>query len=230
MAMATSTDPELASRRLWQLISPALPIGAYSYSGGLEYAIEAGWVRDEAGVGDWLLGQLQTSQRQTDVPLLQRLIEAWRVPDPVRVCSLSEWLLACRETRELQAEDRHLGRALARLLTDLGLDEAQPWLQSPRATWATLYALAVARWQIDARAAIQAYLWAWCENQVAAAIKLVPLGQTAGQRLLFSLAEPMGQIAASGMALEDDAIGATAPGVAIASSLHETQYSRLFRS
>ncbi|MCH8502975.1 MAG: urease accessory protein UreF [Ectothiorhodospiraceae bacterium] len=224
------TDAGLARRRLWQLISPTLPIGAYSYSGGLEYAVEAGWVRDEAAVDDWLQGQLRHALSRVDVPLLARMHAAWAGDDVARVRQLSGWLLASRETRELVDEDRHLGQALARLLRDLGLDEAAEWVGDARASWAALYALALQRWEIPLEQGVEAYLWAWCENQVAAAIKLVPLGQTAGQRLLFGLAEPVGGAAAAGLALEEADIGGTAPGVAIASSLHETQYSRLFRS
>ncbi len=228
--MTTTTDTGLARRRLWQLMSPTLPVGAYSYSGGLEYAIEAGWVGDADAVADWLQGQLRHTLGRVDIPLLARLHAAWRRNDTAAVTRYSRWLRASRETRELVAEDHHLGRALARLLAELDMPEAQPWTAEPEASWAALYALALARWEIPLAEGAEAYLWAWCENQVAAAIKLVPLGQTAGQKLLLELAEPIGAAAAAGLQLDDDAIGGTAPGVAIASSLHETQYSRLFRS
>lgn len=228
--MHTITDPALARRRLWQLMSPTLPVGAYSYSGGLEYAIEVGWVRNADGVGDWLGGQLRHTLGRVDVPLLARLHRCWQEDDADGVAYYSRWLRASRETRELVAEDHHLGRALARLLVELGIAEAKGWMAHSHTSWAGLYALALARWDIPLTEGTEAFLWAWCENQVAAAIKLVPLGQTAGQRLLHDLAEPIGEAAAIGLALEDHAIGGTAPGVAIASSLHETQYSRLFRS
>ncbi len=224
------TDPGLARRRLWQLLSPALPVGAYSYSGGLEWAIEAGWVQDEAAVADWLQGQLDHTLSRVDIPMLQRLHQAWQTQDLDAVARLSAWLSASRETRELRDEDRQLGQALARLLTELELPEAEPWTRDPEATWATLLALALARWDIAIGEGAEACLWAWCENQVAAAIKLVPLGQTAGQRLLYQLASTIGAAARAGLDREDFGIGGTAPGVAIASALHETQYSRLFRS
>ena len=226
----TTTDPALARRRLWQLMSPTLPVGAYSYSGGLEYAIEAGWVRDADGVADWLQGQLVHTLGRVDVPLLARLHACWCRDDRAGVVHYGQWLRASRETSELVGEDQHLGRALARLLNELGIPEAEPWTRAPETSWAVVYALALVRWEIPLEEGVEAYLWAWCENQVAAAIKLVPLGQTAGQRLLLDLAEPIGAAAAAGLQLDDDAIGGTAPGVAIASSLHETQYSRLFRS
>ncbi|WP_421621937.1 urease accessory protein UreF [Alkalilimnicola ehrlichii] len=228
--MSTETNPNLAQRRLWQLISPTLPIGAYSYSAGLEYAVEAGWLRDADAVADWLRGQLHHALARVDIPALARLHAAWQNEDAVAVHYWSQWLRACRETRELREEDRHVGQALARLLRDLDLPEAAPWVDDPIAGWPTLYALAVARWAIPLQTAAEAYLWAWCENQVSAAIKLVPLGQTAGQRLLLELAGPVGEAAALGLSLDDDDMGAGLPGVALASSLHETQYSRLFRS
>ncbi|SEP11550.1 urease accessory protein UreF [Aquisalimonas asiatica] len=228
--MTTSTDPGLARRRLWQLMSPTLPVGAYSYSGGLEYAIEAGWVGDADGVADWLQGQLRHTLGRVDIPLLARLYDAWRRDDRAAVVRYSHWLRASRETSELVGEDQHMGRALARLLNALDIPEAEPWTRAPETSWAALYALALVRWEIPLAEGAEAYLWAWCENQVAAAIKLVPLGQTAGQRLLLELAAPIGDAAAAGLHLDDHDIGGTAPGVAIASSLHETQYSRLFRS
>ena len=228
--MATTTDPGLARRRLWQLVSPTLPVGAYSYSGGLEWAIETGWVGDEEAVADWMQGQLEHTLGRVDIPLLHRLYQAWQASDTEAVSRLGAWLGASRETRELRDEDRQLGHALARLLTELGLDEAGGWSGHPDATWATLFALALARWSIPVEEGAEALLWSWCENQVAAAIKLVPLGQTAGQRLLYHLAPTIGAAARTGLAREDAEIGGTAPGVAIASALHETQYSRLFRS
>lgn len=224
------TESGLARRRLWQLMSPTLPVGAYSYSAGLEYAIEAGWVRDAEGTADWLQGQLRHGLARVDIPLLARFYGCWRSGDEEGVKRASRWLRASRETAELAAEDHHMGRALARLLNELGMTEAEPWRARDDTSWACLFALALVRWEIPLDEGAEAYLWAWCENQVAAAIKLVPLGQTAGQRMLLELAGPVGEAAAAGLALEDDAIGGTAPGLAIASSLHETQYSRLFRS
>lgn len=229
-ASIATGDAGLARRRLWQLMSPTLPVGAYSYSAGLEYAIEAGWVGDAHATADWLEGQLRHALARVDVPLLARLHACWQSGDPEDLREYSRWLRASRETAELVAEDRHMGRALARLLSELGICEAEGWSADPDVSWACMFALALARWQIPLHEGAEAYLWAWCENQVAAAIKLVPLGQTAGQRTLLALAAPVGEAAAAGLALPDEAIGGTAPGVAIASSLHETQYSRLFRS
>ena len=219
-----------AQFRLWQLISPALPVGAYAYSAGLEYAADCGWVTDEAAAQQWISGQLQHNLCTLDVALLARLYQAWQHHDHDTAANWNRFLLASRESQELRTEDIHLGAALAQLLPELGLEAARDW-QTPRPTaYATLFALAAAHWQIPLSATAQGYLWAWCENQVAAAIKLIPLGQTAGQRIMSHISQQLAQAVERGLTLCDDDIGAMAPAVAIASAKHETQYSRLFRS
>lgn len=220
-----ATDP-----RLWQLISPTLPVGAYAYSAGLEYACDAGWIDDAAGAHEWIAGQLERTQAALDIPCFTRLHVAWAANRLAAVDHWNAFLQASRETRELREEDRHLGRALAILLSDLGIERAAPLRERPT-SFATAFALAAAEWGIPLEEAAAGYLWAWCENQVAAAVKLVPLGQTQGQRLLLDLGARIPAVLARGLAVEDpDEIGAAAPGVAMASAWHETQYSRLFRS
>ena len=216
--------------RLLQLCSPALPVGAYAYSQGLECAVERGWVRDEASAGDWILGLLSHSVRRLDLPVFARFYAAWQVVDSAEVRRWNARLYAARETAELQREDQHLGAALARLLTDLGIAEAAPWRNAPRVCFATLFSLATARWNIPLREAATGYGWAWVENQVAAATRLIPLGQTASQRLLSAAGPVLVDAVREGLALPDEEIGAAAPGLALAGALHETQYSRLFRS
>jgi urease accessory protein len=142
----------------------------------------------------------------------------------------SRFLIASRETSELRAEDRHLGRSLAKVLAESGIPEARPWATRPDATFATLFTLACCRWGIDAHDAACGYLWAWAENQSLAAVKTVPLGQTAGQRMLHALIQEIPSIVASAQELADDDIGSAAPLHLIASASHETQYTRLFRS
>ena len=214
---------------LWQLISPALPIGAYSYSGGLEYAIEAGWADSRDGVRDWVGTQLREVQSRLDVPVLARLHAACAADDRPAMARWNAILRASRESAELRAEDLHLGSALIRLLTDLEVPAACR-LGEPRPGFALAFALAATHWGIGLRECAEGYLWAWCENQVAAAVKLVPLGQTDGQRLLLGLIDDIGAAVDTGLGLADDEIGAAAPGVGMASALHETQYTRLFRS
>lgn len=226
--MTGPTNPTLL--HLLRLASPALPVGGYTYSQGLEHAVEAGWVTNEPEAEDWIRGQLVHVMGYVDAPLLLRLMNAFAHQDEAGARRWSRFALACRETDELRAEERRMGASLAQLLVDLGVSAAQPWRRSPDGAFVTLFALACVHWAIDARTAVAGYLWAWAEARVAAAIKLVPLGQTAGQRILMRLAEVIPDVIAAARHLDDDEIGASAPGLAIASACHETQYSRLFRS
>ena len=216
--------------RLLQLASPALPVGAFHFSQGLEYAIEAGWVRNEAEAVEWIAGLAAHAIGTLDLPILRRLHAIWLRGDADAALAWSRRLLAARETAELRAEDRHLGSALARLLGDLGLEAARPWSGRQDSCYAALFALAAVHWGIPADECAWAYLWAWGENQVLAAVKLVPLGQTAGQRMLGRLIDGIPAIAAASAAVADEDIGIAAPMQGIASARHETQYTRLFKS
>lgn len=207
-----------------------LPVGAYAYSQGLEYAACANWVHDEQSARSWILGLLRGGLTRLDLPVLARCYRAWQMDEQPVVRHWAVFLRASRESAELQQEDRHLGQALARLLRDLDIADAEPWVTQPHTSFAVMFALAAARWDISLHMAAQAYLWAWMENQVAAAMKLVPLGQTAGQRILSHAVTEIPASVEAGLALSDNDIGFAAPGLAIGSALHETQYSRLFRS
>jgi urease accessory protein len=230
ITIMTEATPPFALSRLLQLVSPSLPVGAYAYSTGLEYAVSAGWVRNRDQMRDWLVGVVEHSLCGLDLPVLQRMYRAWQREDEDRVKYWSRFLLASRESAELLAEDRHLGTALARLLNDLNMVSAGNWLETRDVNWAAMFSLAAHRWQIPEQAMQQGYLWAWCENQVAAAVKLVPLGQTAGQKILCHCAEHIPGWLENSCRLQDDDIGQLAPALAIGSALHERQYSRLFRS
>ncbi|MCX7072274.1 MAG: urease accessory protein UreF [Gammaproteobacteria bacterium] len=216
--------------RLLNLTSPALPIGGFHFSQGLEDAVEHGLVHDAASSGEWIAGLAEHAIGTLDLPLLLRLHAAWTDRSPARARRLSARLIAARETAELRAEDRHLGTALARVLVEHGINEAKAWIGQPEASHAALFALAAVRWDIGATDAATGYLWSWCENQVLAAIKLVPLGQNAGQRLIGRLIQRIPDIVDSAAAIDDDDIGIASPMQGIASARHETQYSRLFRS
>jgi urease accessory protein len=165
-----------------------------------------------------------------DVPILSRLQSAWTRGDAHVVGRWNAHLYASRESAELQQEDRHLGAALVRLLADLGFAEATAWRTRHAVCFATPFALAASRWKLPVDVCATGYLWAWTENQVAAAIKVIPLGQTAGQRLLGDAIVEIPAAIQCGLAVADEDIGFAAPGLGIVSALHESQYSRLFRS
>jgi urease accessory protein len=251
--------PAPALLRLLQLVSPALPIGGYNFSQGLEYAIEAGWVRDEASALEWISGLMRASVGTLDVPVLLRLHAAWSGDNRVDVAARpvagrgtaeaatardalagssvatgvnrwSRFLIASRETSELRAEDRHLGRSLAKVLADANVPEARGWITRLDATFATLFTLGCVHWGVGANQCAWGYLWTWAENQVLASVKAVPLGQTAGQRMLDALIAQIPLVAQRALTLDDEQIGSAAPTHLIASAAHETQYTRLFRS
>jgi urease accessory protein len=202
--------------RLLQLASPTLPVGAYSYSQGLEAAIEAGYVKDAVSAQGWIDDVLELSMARMEAQVLRAQING---PTQER----NDFFVATRETAELRAETLQMGQSLARLLADLGVPVA---IEEP--AFPTAFALAVRHWNIEPHEAVVAYLWSWLENQVMAAIKAVPLGQTAGQKMLLSLGDRLGALA--DLHLAEAAWSNFTPGLAYLSSRHETQYSRLFRS
>ena len=220
----------IASLRLWQLISPALPIGAFAYSQGLEYAIDQQWVNDEDSAQQWIRGLLTHSLSSLEVPILARVYKAWQKEDIQTVIYWNRYLQASRESNELLMEDQHIGSALQKLLGDLSIKQVEQWPEDSKPSFATMFGLAAAHWSVTLNEGCQGFLWAWCENQVAAAIKLVPLGQTAGQRILSAIINDIPTAVEQGLLLTDEEIGAAAHGLGIASALHETQYTRLFRS
>jgi urease accessory protein len=219
----------IAQFRLWQLISPALPIGGYAYSQGLEYAVESGWVSNEQDMQQWIAGMLRNIHQQLDLPVLARIYRAWCADDVATVQYWNDYLLAARETSELLQEDRQLGRALAVLLRDLECKNLAV-LNKDELSLATALAAAGVGWAIPVNMLAQAYLWIWVENQIAAAIKLIPLGQTAGQRILYAVSALFAGVVTQALAVDDDNIGQSAMALAIASARHETQHTRIFRS
>lgn len=212
--------------RVLHLASPALPIGAFHFSQGLEYAVEAGWVTDEASSLTWITGIAQHAVATLDLPVLLRLHRACSSGDHESQRRWSRFLLATRETEELRGEDRHMGSALARILRELGAASSIP----NQPGYAEMFAIACVHWRIPEHEALQAYAWTWAENQVLCAVKLVPLGQSAGQRILHSLVPILEEIATRAAAIADDEIGACALLQGLSSARHETQYTRLFKS
>ena len=223
-AIATTpmpTDP-LGRLRLLQLASPTLPIGAFTYSQGLEWAVEVGWVRDLESLKDWLGGLMDDSLALLELPILARLYRAVEDRDPRRLRHWGERLHASRETRELRLEERNRARALTTLLIDLGIAQAADWRAEMTLCQASPHALASVHWGIALEDSALGYAWSWLENQVAAAIKLIPLGQTDGQRAQLQLADALPALVDEALALADSDIGAGAPALAIASAQHES--------
>ena len=216
--------------RLLQLASPTLPVGAYSYSQGLEPAIESGIVTDAASAERWIGDVLELAVAPMEAPVFLRLVSAWAAHDAAAVTRWNEEFVASRETAELRAETLQMGHSLRNLLRDLALEDAARLDAIEDPAYPTAFAFAVAAWRIDAREALAAYLFAWIENQVMAAIKAVPLGQTQGQRMLGALAQRIDAMVERAALAGDEDLRNFAPGLALASARHETQYSRIFRS
>jgi urease accessory protein len=214
--------------RVLQLASPALPIGAFHFSQGLEFALEQGWVRDESTARTWIAGIGQASIATLDLPVAARMHAAWTRRDYATVRRWNNFLAAARETRELRAEDRHLGQALRRILRELGIASAA--IDGVQWTHAAMFTSACAAWDIEAGPALTTYAWAWLENQVLAAVKLIPLGQTAGQRVLNDLLIQVPGWVSRAFDVPDEEIGIATVRHALASAGHERQYTRLFKS
>jgi urease accessory protein len=215
--------------QLLRLCSPALPIGSYAYSQGLESACENDYVDDENSLAAWIKGVMQTSMLHLDIPLFARLYDAHACDRATELTQWNNFLLASRETKELYFEDTQMGNALVKLLHNLDVDRAEPWIKK-ECTLATAFSLACAHWHVDKSAAMHGFVWAWCENQVSIGVKLIPLGQTSGQRIISRLVPAIEQAIADGLLLDDSQLGASCPGLVIASMQHEDQYTRLFRS
>jgi len=223
----------LALSRLLQLASPLLPVGAYCYSQGLEWAIESGEVKDVATAQAWIGDSLQVYQARFELPVLTRLYQAWQANDMQQVHAWDHFYQAGRDTAEGWAETRQMGYSLRRLLNDLKPMSAElvaqvNTLETP--AFPTLYAAIAQHWQIAPEQMLHGYAWGWLENQASAAMKTVPLGQVAGQTILFALGSQLPQVIQAAMQLPDDEMSNFNPLLSIAGCQHETQYSRLFRS
>ncbi|TBW48506.1 urease accessory protein UreF [Marinobacter halodurans] len=229
--MSTEATPmaDLSLLGLLQLVSPALPIGAFAWSQGLESAFELDWVRNKADLGQWLAGVLDDGLTRCELPVLARQQQAWADGDAATLAQWNDWLHATRETAELSDEDIRLGSALTRLLTSLDLMPEDG--QMPHEPgYVTVFAWAAHQRNVPVRQTLLGFAWAWLENQLAVACKALPLGHTAAQRLTEQLRPALVRAVDNALVLEDDEMGPILPGLALASAHHETQYSRLFRS
>ena len=240
--MATTTTPTDSAAaataathlQLMWLASPALPVGGFSYSEGLEAAVDAGLVHDEATAAAWLADQLPLVLARSDGAAMADACRAWAAHDEAAVRTLNHWISQTRETAELRLQAEQMGRSLLEWLrnsphaTDARL--AQLAALPPAPTWPVAFALAATLAGAAPREALMAFAWGWAENMAQAAMKAVPLGQAAAQRMLTTLAAQIPATLDTALSTPADARQAYAPGLAILSARHETQYSRLFRS
>ena len=217
---------------LMQLASPALPVGGFSYSEGLEAAVEHGLVHDEASAQTWLIDQLLLVQARSDLAVLAQAMAAWAQPDVPRLQQLNDWLLQTRETHEMRLQTEQMGRSLVDWLRNQAQADAARLsiCAALPPTWPLAFALALHTHQAPVRDGLLASAFGWGENMVQAALKSVPLGQRSGQRILAALSAAIPEAVSHAMGLSDDSRQAFAPRLAILSARHETQYSRLFRS
>ncbi|WP_159737744.1 urease accessory protein UreF [Vibrio atypicus] len=221
---------DLALYRLFQLISPSLPIGGFTYSQGLEWAVEAQWISDRTSMQDWLENMLMNSVATLELPILERYDQALKNNNQQQLIALSELLYSSRETKELRAEEKQRGKALYTLLKQLDVYHDSFDYADSEPNQLLGLCVAAQHWNIGIEQLKQGYLWSWAENLIMAGVKLVPLGQTDGQRSLIQLSERFPQALDRANSIEDWMIGSFTPSISIASSLHETQYTRLFRS
>ncbi|MBA5690608.1 urease accessory protein UreF [Rugamonas apoptosis] len=218
---------------LLQFASPALPIGAYSYSQGLEAALEHGMVRDAASARAWIARHLHEVVAQWEAPVCWRLMRAYAQRDAQAVDAWTERFIASRDSAEFRAETIQMGYSLAQLIGQLEIADADLLAllrRAPEVPLPAAYACAVAALDMPHEAALLAMLFAWAENQVLVCVKSVPLGQVAGQRMLLSLRPELEAAARYAQTVADDDMGNWAPGLSLLSLRHEAQYSRLYRS
>ena len=215
--------------QLLQLTSPSLPIGGFSWSQGTETAIDQGWLQGETDFGEWLEGIVRTVFVHQEWPLLRKLHGAWQQNNTEGVIYWNQVALALRETKELLLEDTQMGAALLRLMRDLQYQRVISW-EGKDTSYLTAFSMAATEKSISLDAASIGLAWSWLENQIAAALKTFPMGQTAGQRVFHRIAPLLPELLEQSRSVEDEDIGFSLPGVVLASMQHERQYSRLFRS
>ena len=224
--------PAASLLQLIWLASPALPVGGFSYSEGLESAVERGGVATESIASDWLSDQLRLTLARGDLAIVAQAIAAWRQGDMPRVRALNGWVLQTRETSEFRLQTEQMGRSLVEWLrNDAGANpEHIKACAHMQPTYPVAFALAASQTAASVRDCLLAYAFGWAENMTQAALKSIPLGQSAGQRILARLSRDIPPAVESALSLGDDERQTFAPMLAILSAQHETQYSRLFRS
>lgn len=224
--------PATSLLQLIWLASPALPVGGFSYSEGLEIAVERAGVSTESRAADWLADQLHLTLARGDLAVIAQAIPAWRAGDLPRIRQLNDWVLQTRETSELRLQAEQMGRSLLDWLRNHDGANAVHINACARMqpTYPVAFALAASQTSAGVRECLLAYAFGWAENMMQAALKSVPLGQSAGQRILARLAREIPAAVEAALQLPDGERQAFSPMLAILSAQHETQYSRLFRS
>lgn len=216
---------------LLYLSSPALPIGAFAYSQGLEKAIELNRVHDRESLKEWALDVIQFGLCKLEGPILIALSRAIEQGDTSQFEQLDQRVYACRETAELFQEEQHLGQSLARLLKTQALVSSSDTVKLPKgASFLSAFALAANKLGLAEEQMLLSFLWSWLENQITVSCKSIPLGQTDAQQVLLALRPQIARLIPSIEAAEQNFPGSSLPGQAMLSALHEVQYSRLFRS
>jgi urease accessory protein len=224
----TTMSADTALLQLLWLASPALPIGGFSYSEGLEAAVDAGLVTSEQQAGDWLVEQLHLTLARCDLSVVAAALGAWRAGNSARIGELNAWVLRTRETAELRQQTEQMGRSLVEWLKAVHTGTAA--LATEPLTYPVAWALAASISNASEREALLAFGFGWAENMVQAGVRTVPLGQSSGQRILARLAADIPGAVDRALASGDDERQAFTPMLAILSARHENQYSRLFRS
>ncbi|MDQ6628351.1 MAG: urease accessory protein UreF [Pseudomonadota bacterium] len=225
--------PAPALLQLMRLASPSLPVGGFSYSDGFEAAFEAGQGSSEPAALAWLLDQLHLGLARSDLPAVAHATRAWKRHDASRIAELNAWVTMTRETSEARQQGEQMGRSMAQWLKQHEPPDAR--LSTlialrPAPTWPIAFALAGAAANLRVGEVLLAFAAGWAENMTQAAMKTIPLGQAAGQRLLAGLSAAIPAAVLGAARLRFDGMQAFTPMLAILSSQHEAQYSRLFRS
>jgi urease accessory protein len=233
--MQKRSQPVSASAllQLMWLASPALPVGGFSYSEGLEAAVEAGRITGEADAAAWLRDQLHLGLARSDLAVCAKAFKAWQRGDLAHITELNDWVTTTRETAELRQQTQQMGRSMVEWLRNRAVPDARVdslKALAPAPTWPVAFGLAAAQTGAPLREALLSFGFGWAENMVQAALKAVPLGQGAGQRVLAALVDELPAAVDFASGLMDSERQAFTPMLAILSAQHETQYSRLFRS
>lgn len=215
--------------RLLQLSSANLPVGAFVYSEGLETLIVQGTIRTAVDLQQWLADALDVGSIRVDAALLQRQMAAMTANDTERFQYWDAWLGASRESEEMRMQSHHMGRALWRLYREMDGEKA-PLVKGNANHYVSVFAQVAVAWRLPVAATLYAYIHSWAANLLTAGVRLIPLGQSDGQSVLWKLQEQIEAVLSFAQDASDEALCSWNIGQTLASMKHETLYSRLYRS